>query len=528
MGQASSSSLSTDYSKVNSLKPSSERTAPRRGALPPSPKTKGAQNDFPTNQNQSNMYQSLRSYVGKNAKLPGYMDYLHLSTGDVTTLKSTWAEVDNHITRVGVEFFLDMFHNHGDIKEQLRQHPHLPVYEIKANEDLHRHSIFVLGAIKTIIKHIDDTEYLERFLDDLSDKHRSAGVDASSMELFGKVFVKVMRPVLLEKRKWKPEVKDSWMTFFTSIVKVMKKNETQTKGEGGAEADEGERVQTSQIVFKRNTYDRHLIQVGCDTFTQLFKNYPEVNNYMAEFDDMEVDGIKVGGALRAHTTAVQGVVAEIQENAGNPERIRSSLAAAGNQQFEAGVRKNQLDHLGPVICHVIRPLVWEKGLWNIEVEKSWTHLFDIASCLMKLGYPEMEEQEEDAFPTFAQTVFIRDTWEVILRQINTLGMETFQKLFEINSDVSAYLSPTSICDLDPAIVKNTTDAVKAHATHTITLIQNAVNNISSLDKLTEDMVRLGKLHSTLGIDHGILDVIGPVFCNTTRPFLVMQVTYVKL
>ena len=29
-----------------------------------------------------------------------------------------------------------------------------------------------------------------------------------------------MRPILLEKKKWKPEIKDSWMTFFSSIVKV--------------------------------------------------------------------------------------------------------------------------------------------------------------------------------------------------------------------------------------------------------------------------------------------------------------------
>jgi hypothetical protein len=46
---------------------------------------------------------------------------------------------------------------------------------------------------------IDDTEFLEKFFDDLSDKHRKAGVDASSMDVFGKVFCKVMRPILLGK-----------------------------------------------------------------------------------------------------------------------------------------------------------------------------------------------------------------------------------------------------------------------------------------------------------------------------------------
>jgi hypothetical protein len=35
---------------------------------------------------------------------------------------------------------------------------------------------------------------------------------------------------LQDKKKWKPEIKDSWMTFFSSIVKVMKKNEMKVYG----------------------------------------------------------------------------------------------------------------------------------------------------------------------------------------------------------------------------------------------------------------------------------------------------------
>ena len=33
----------------------------------------------------------------------------------------------------------------------------------------------------------------------------------------------------VERKKWKPEVKDSWVTFFSSIVKVMKKNEMKVR-----------------------------------------------------------------------------------------------------------------------------------------------------------------------------------------------------------------------------------------------------------------------------------------------------------
>ncbi len=71
------------------------------------------------------------------------------------------------------------------------------MYELKATEDLNRHGMYVLGAIKKIVNKIDDTEYLEKLFDDLSDKHRRIGVEASGMDVFGKVFCKVMRPILL-------------------------------------------------------------------------------------------------------------------------------------------------------------------------------------------------------------------------------------------------------------------------------------------------------------------------------------------
>ena len=56
------------------------------------------------------------SIPGKNAKLPGYMDYLHLSTADVAILKGSWAVLEEHVTRVGVDFFLDLMNNHEEIK----------------------------------------------------------------------------------------------------------------------------------------------------------------------------------------------------------------------------------------------------------------------------------------------------------------------------------------------------------------------------------------------------------------------------
>ena len=56
--------------------------------------------------------------------------------------------------------------------------------------------MYILGVIKKIVGKIDDTEYLEKLFDDLSDLHRRIGVEASGMDIFGKVFCKVF-PIIV-------------------------------------------------------------------------------------------------------------------------------------------------------------------------------------------------------------------------------------------------------------------------------------------------------------------------------------------
>merc|ERR1712130_805239 len=453
-----------------------------------------------------NMYQSLRSYVGKNAKLPGYMDYLHLSTADVAILKGSWSVLEEHVTRVGVDFFIDMMTNHGEIKAVFRQMPNIPVYELKANEDLNRHGMYILGVIKKIVGKIDDTEYLEKLFDDLSDLHRRLGVEASGMD----IFCKVMRPILLEKKKWKPEIKDSWMTFFSSIVKVMKKSEKQEQNQGEVE-DEG--ADRKYQVFRRNTFDRHLIEVGCDTFSQLFARYPVLDT-IGEFDSMEVHGINVGEDLRSHAAAIGSVVGEIEEHAGSPERIRLALAQAGHRRWQEGVARQQLELLGPILAHVIRPLVWVRGLWSIELEKAWTHLFDIVACLMKLGYPQELEEDED-FPNLAETVILKDTWGEISRQVKSIGMEAFEKVWSVNSDMSVYLR--SDCELEPGDVERMTKRIRGCAKQSVDTLEKVISVMPDLDEVANILNS-----ASPPPEPGLLEVVGPVFCNSTRHFLLIQ------
>ena len=70
-------------------------------------------------------------------------------------------------------------------------------------------------------------------------------------------------------------------------------------------------------------------------------------------------------------------------------QIYSSDIPSDIQYFYSfqGITLEHLEMLGPLICHTIRPLVFRSGLWTIELEKSWNHLFEMIALLMKRGYP---------------------------------------------------------------------------------------------------------------------------------------------
>ena len=97
------------------------------------------------------------------------------------------------------------------------------------------------------------------------------------------------------------------------------------------------------------------------------------------------------------------------------------------------VTLEHLEMLGPLICHTIRPLVFRAGLWTIELEKSWNHLFEMVATLMKRGYPPNSSSNSLAmnggiFPSLTHTLILKDTWAVIVQQMHTLGLATFTKL----------------------------------------------------------------------------------------------------
>ena len=121
------------------------------------------------------------------------------------------------------------------------------------------------------------------------------------------------------------------------------------------------------------------------------------------------------------------------------------------------------------------------------------------------------------FPNMSETVIIKDTWDVVSKQVKAIGMEAFDKLWTLNSDMSAYLPQAEDIDLEETRLLS--DKVRASAKLTLDTLEEVISTIPDMTEVFCVITRMKKAHP----ETALLEVIGPVFCNTTRHFLLIQV-----
>ena len=109
-------------------------------------------------------------------------------------------------------------------------------------------------------------------------------------------------------------------------------------------------------------------------------------SHFEQYQEMYLnENLSAAEALKMHSKKVLGLAQEISKHSGNPEKVRELLRDLGRQHYDQGILEEHLDMLGPIVCHTIRPIVFKSGLWSIEVEKSWNHLFDVITNMMRTG-----------------------------------------------------------------------------------------------------------------------------------------------
>merc|ERR1712223_359007 len=415
----------------------------------------------------------------------------------------------------------------------------------------------------------NDTRTIVKYLRRLAKKHSPLEVDLGRFDPqdLATIFCTAIREILPRKEPpnqgvtilkpgpgpgneaWSNDVESSWTSLFSAVLGAMrvlvappKKDascgdsgsddyEHDRGGEGGVASDCS--TSSSSIMPPVTSFDRHLVLIGCQTFQAFFDRHPQFLSNFDKFNAIEIDGVLVSSALKMHTSRVLAVVEDIVENTGNPEKIRNLLLEMGRHHYKQGITLEHLEMLGPLICHTIRPLVFRAGLWTIELEKSWNHLFEMVATLMKRGYPLnaggnsctcppdvnnlSSASSGGIFPSLTHTLILKDTWAVIVEQMQELGLPTFVKLYRLSANLRYYY-PKHNRPESGDVQEN----INTHFDQLVAVVDDVVRCLPDLSTHIQYLRNLGAVHCDVEVQPRLLELMGPVFCNTVRPLLLVQ------
>jgi len=497
------------------------------------------------------------------------MPVLHLKPNDVTNIKESWTSVEQQLVEVGIRVFISLLENQPNIKRTFRKYRSKRHSELRINEDLQKLILYLICGLKRVVKYLNDNKSMGKYLRRIVKKLSPTEIDFARINPaeLSSVFCSAIKDIITSNRIastklqsvsetsspectspaacWTIEVEDSWTALFGSLInatRTMAKprmashasrdrlvfkepgvHSSDDEEEDGIGSEDGTSSNSSS--HKHTSFDRHLVLVGCQTFQEFFDRHPEVLSHFDKFDAIEIDAVRVSDALRMHASRVLAIVEDIVDNTGNPDKIRKLMQDLGRNHYKQGITQEHLDMLGPIICQTIRPLVFKAGLWTIEVEKSWTHLFDMVATLMKRGYPGGTEECNRSkiygptfFPTLTHTLILKDTWVLIVEQMHELGLDTFLKLFRLSANLRYYYPKHNRPDTPEGLQDN----INRHFECLVAVIDDVVRSLPDISSHFSFLKKLGTMHADVNIQERLLELMGPVFCNTVRPLLLVQ------
>ena len=95
-------------------------------------------------------------------------------------------------------------------------------------QDLHdlleNHARLVMNVVHELVTNIDHLEAVYERLRALGVFHVRTKVPSRYLDIMGPIFCNAVRPILLSRDVWSPEVEESWMEVFKVLTMIMKKS----------------------------------------------------------------------------------------------------------------------------------------------------------------------------------------------------------------------------------------------------------------------------------------------------------------
>ena len=103
-----------------------------------------------------------------------------------------------------------------------------PQLDPNNEQDLHvlleNHARLVMNVVHELVTNIDHLEAVYERLRTLGVFHVRTQVPSRYLDIMGPIFCNAVRPILLSRDVWSPEVEESWMEVFKVLTMIMKKS----------------------------------------------------------------------------------------------------------------------------------------------------------------------------------------------------------------------------------------------------------------------------------------------------------------
>ena len=102
---------------------------------------------------------------------------LYLQPQDINNIRDSWATVERQLFNLGVRVFISLLENQPTIKRTFRQYRSKRHSELRINEDLQKLILYLICGLKRVVKHLNDSKALTKYLRRVAKKHSPTDID---------------------------------------------------------------------------------------------------------------------------------------------------------------------------------------------------------------------------------------------------------------------------------------------------------------------------------------------------------------
>ncbi|GFO27693.1 globin [Plakobranchus ocellatus] len=120
---------------------------------------------------------------------------------------------------------------------------------------------------------------------------------------------------------------------------------------------------------------------GVDLFIALFKAFPYMQDYFAQFKGQTLEDLKTSRGLRNHASGTMHALKGYVENLDDPDTLVKLVTRTANIHLPKGIKTVEMDKLAFAFDAFMKENLGEK--WTEEASAAWAQLLKVHNAVYK-------------------------------------------------------------------------------------------------------------------------------------------------